>query len=272
MNTLARLCMISAGALCLGASAAWSQVKVTTPDCSIAFGSGWAMFDSAELAIIKDDGVNGLAIIRSSPDEGSAPLDLTQEAQAAGDSLDANLTLTKDETKTIGAYPVRIFTLSYDTLHRVERVAKAHGRTNTFRNGSLRVYVIRSGGVRVNIIGVYAVSLFTPYSSIEQAIPSLAITNATGIPGFARPAAAWSVSGGKLRFQGKGPVEVSALDVRGRQVARLRGDIGANGANVGANGANGAEWDLPSGLGPVYLTARFGNDRPSPLGWWRGQP
>jgi hypothetical protein len=150
----------------LGAGAGWCQIKVTTPDCSISFGSGWAMFDSAAMALSMNDGTSGVAVIRSLRDTGTAPLDLTVEAKAIGDSLEGHLTLSKDETKTIGAYSVRIFTLSYDTLARLERVAKAHNRNVTFRNGTLKAYVIRSQGVRVNIIGVYAVSLFTPYAGI----------------------------------------------------------------------------------------------------------
>jgi hypothetical protein len=263
MSLFAKAFSLSAVIVYLGGTAGWSQVKLTTPECSIAFGSGWAMFDSAELAIAKDDGVSGIALIRSSRDDGSTPLNLTQEAKAAGDSLDANLTLTKDETRTIGAYSVRIFTLNYDTLARVERVAKAHGRNNTFRNGSLKVYVIRSGGVRINIIGVYAVALFTPYASIEQAIPSLAMTPVSALPrASARPAGVrWSVDSGTLRFTGEAPREVSARDGRGRLVRLMEGTASA-----------GAEWNLPSGPGPLFLVARFSDRRLAPLGWWSGRP
>src|SRR3954464_1690162 len=156
MKTFVKASFFSAALVGLGSTAGWSQIKVATPECSISFGSGWAMFDSAEFALSKDDGTSGVAVIRSLRDTGTAPLDLTEEAKAVGDSLEGHLTLAKDETKTIGTYSVRIFTLSYDTLARLERVAKAHGRNVTFRNGTLKAYVIRSQGVRVNIVGVYA--------------------------------------------------------------------------------------------------------------------
>jgi hypothetical protein len=263
MNKSIKAFWLSAGLVCLGGTAGWAQIKITTPECSISFGSGWAMFDTAQLAIVKDDGTSGVAMIRSWVDDGTTPLDIDEETQALGDSVEARVTLTKDETKTLGAYTVRVFTLDYDTLHRVERVAKAHGRNNTFRNGTLRAYIVRSGGIRVNIIGVYAISLFTPYAGIEQAIPTLAMT--PPVSARARSTlssmASWSVIAGKLRFADEAPREVFARDGLGRQV----------GITIAVSSSG--EWDLPylpSGHGPLLLYARFRNGRFATLGWWNG--
>lgn len=263
MKTFAKLCRVSVGVLCMGASAGWSQIKITTPDCSITFGSGWALTDTVQTALTKDDGVSGLALFRSRREAVPAPFDAAAEAKAVADSLEAHITVTKEETKILGAYSVKILSMSYDELVRLEREAAARGRDVTLKNGTLKLYLIQSGGVRVAIIGVYAVALLTPFASIEQAIPSLAMSQSNGISAFDRPAApAWSVTGGKLRFQGKRPSAVSALDGRGRLVAWLHGE----------NGPAGASWDLPSGMGPVILSARYENGPPSPLGWWRGEP
>jgi hypothetical protein len=96
------------------------------------------------------------------------------------------------------------------------------------------------------VIGVYAVALLTPFASIEQAIPSLVLATGSGISAAHRPIPAWSMAGGKLRFRGKGPAAVSALDTRGRLVAWLRGE----------QGPGSAVWELPAGPGPVFFTAR----------------
>lgn len=262
MRTFIKASSLSAALVCLGGTAGWSQIKVTTPECSISFGSGWAMFDSSETALSEDDGTSGIAVIRSLRDAGAVPLDLAEETRAVGDSLEGHLTLSKDETKTIGTYSVRIFTLKYDTLARLERVAQAHGRNVTFRNGTLKAYVIRSQGVRVNIIGVYAIALFTPFAGIEQAIPSLVLSPTSSLQRGDRQAApAWSVSGGRLRFEGEAPLEVAARDGLGRVARLLRVD-----------GAGGTEWSLPSGSEPLFLTARFSGNRMAPAGWWVGRP
>ena len=253
----AKAVSLSALMLGLAAGAGWADVKVATAECSITFGSGWTLLDTSELVLANNQGLGGIAIVRSARDNNSAPFDLAAEAKAVGDSLEAKMTLTKNETKTIGSYQVGIFTLDYDTLRRVERVAAANGKANTFRNGSLRAYVVRSGGTRVNIIGVPVVSLLTPYAGIEQAIPSLAMTPISALRPAAPAFAGWSVSGGRLRFAGEAPREVSARDARGRELGLAK--------------ASGAEWVLPSGR-HLYLMARYADGRSAALGPWNGRP
>lgn len=247
------------GLLCLGASAVWSDVTIDKPDYSITFGPGWTIVDSGYNLVGNMAGIGGFAMVRSQEDDGK-PLDINSEIEALGDSVEANFTVTKEEVKTFGSHETKVVHVKYDTLRRVERELAGKGLPINFRNGASQVYIVRTNGVRVNIIGVNTSPFFTPYSGIEQAIPSLKATATTPVAGPAgQSVPAWFTAGGKLRFAGEQPLALAALDARGRLVARLRKE----------GGAGNAAWVLPSGTGPFLLTALLQDNRLFPLGWWK---
>lgn len=223
MTLLTRTFLGLIGLLGVAASPGWAQVTLTQPEYSITFGAGWTMADTVYVLVAKDSGIGGLALLRSSRDDGKA-LNADEQAKALGDSLEATLTPGPIGSRKIGSYTVQTIDFKYDELRRVEREAKERaGKDVSFKNGTFRAYYIRSHGVLVTIMGVSTLAFLTPYAGIEAAIATLAFTPAGILSNSARnPSMSWTLAGGRLRFTGAQPSANAAFDVRGRNLGSWR--------------------------------------------------